>query len=240
MANINERPACHRAEDLVTYLYGEASERDTKDFAGHLQQCEACRSELGVFQQVHDSILVWRNEALGASFSPAAASVETLDSHRFVQHEPKLTALAALREFFSVSPLWLRAATGFAALFLCVLGALGISRSWNQPTQTARNDNDAKYSQQQLDQEVRKQVDQRLAELGDQRTLPRAPERVTPIKPQDTPTQVAVNRLQPKSPRPRGPRGLSRQEREQLAKDLRLIPRDEDELPFGLADEPNQ
>ncbi|MDX6531493.1 MAG: hypothetical protein QOH41_3783 [Blastocatellia bacterium] len=237
MPNFNERPACHRAEDLVTYLYGEANELDARDFAGHLQQCEACRSELGVFRQVHDSILVWRNEALGSSFSPAAASVETLDSHRFAQHERKLTGLAALREFFSVSPLWLRAATGFAALLLCVLGGLVISRSWNQPTPIARNENDAKYSQQQLDQEVRKQVDQRLAELGGQQTLPRAPERVTPVKPQDTRTRVAVNRLQPNSPRPRG---LSRQEREQLAKDLRLIPRDEDELPFGLADEPNQ
>jgi hypothetical protein len=240
MPNINERPACHRAEDLVTYLYGEANELDTKDFAGHLQQCEACRSELGVFQQVHDSILVWRNEALGASFSPAAASVETVDAHRFSQHERKLTALAALREFFSVSPLWMRAATGFAALLLCVLAGLVISRSWNQPVQTAGINNDAKYSQQQLDQEVRKQVDQRLAELGGQQKLARAPERVTPVKPQDTPTQVAFNRLQPDSSRPRGPRGLSRQEREQLAKDLRLIPRDEDELPFGLADEPNQ
>ena len=237
MANINERPACHRAEDLVTYLYGEASERDTKDFAGHLQQCEACRSELGVFQQVHDSILVWRNEALGSSFSPTVASVETVDAHRFAQHERKLTALAALREFFSVSPLWMRAATGFAALLLCTLGGLAISRSWSQPTPIARNDNDAKYSQQQLDQEVRKQVDQRLAELSGQQTLSRPAERVTPVRPQDTRTRVAVNRLQPNSPRPRG---LSRQEREQLAKDLRLIPRDEDELPFGLADEPNQ
>jgi hypothetical protein len=240
MPNFNERPACHRAEDLVTYLYGEANELDAKDFAGHLQQCEACRRELGVFQQVHDSILVWRNEALGSSFSPAAASVETVDSHRFAQHERKLTALAALREFFSVSPLWMRAATGFAALLLCALGGLAISRSWSQPTPIARNDNDARYSQQQLDQEVRKQVDQRLAELGGQKTLSRPAESVTPVRPQDARPRVAANRLQPNSPRPRGPRGLSRQEREQLAKDLRLIPRDEDELPFGLADEPNQ
>ena len=122
MRNINERPVCHRAEDLVTYLYGEASEVDAKDFAGHLQQCDACRTEFGVFQQVHDSILLWRNEALGSVFSPAAVSVEsTVDSTQFVRHERKLTALAALREFFSVSPLWLRAATGFAALLLCVL-----------------------------------------------------------------------------------------------------------------------
>jgi predicted anti-sigma-YlaC factor YlaD len=125
MRNINERPVCHRAEDLVTYLYGEASEVDSRDFADHLQQCDACRVEFGVFQQVHDSIMVWRNEALGLASSPAAVPLDTIvASTQFVRHERKLSALAALREFFSVSPLWLRAATGFAALLLCVLGML--------------------------------------------------------------------------------------------------------------------
>ena len=80
MPNINERPVCHRAEDLVTYLYGEASELDAKDFAIHLQQCEACRSEFGVFQQVHDSIGLWRNEALGSAFNPAVLPVESVGS----------------------------------------------------------------------------------------------------------------------------------------------------------------
>lgn len=235
MRNTNERPVCHRAEDLVTYLYGEASEVDAKDFAGHLQQCDACRSEFGVFQQVHDSILLWRNEALGSVFSPAAVSVEsTVDSTQFVRHERKLTALAALREFFSVSPLWLRAATGFAALLLCVLGVLAISRSWNRPVQTASRDTEAKYSQQQLDREVKKQVDARLAQISKPQ---KANEGATPEESGDTGNRVAVNRAQPKTSRPRG---LNRQEREQLAADLRLIPRDEDELPFVLSDEPNQ
>jgi hypothetical protein len=238
MPNINERPVCHRAEDLVTYLYGEASEVDAKDFAVHLQQCDACRTEFGVFQQVHDSILLWRNEALGSAFSAAAVSVEsTVDSTQFVRHERKLTALAALREFFSVSPLWLRAATGFAALLLCVLGVLAISRSWNGPVQTASRDNNAKYSQQQLDQEVRKQVDIRLAQINKPQTLPQTTESATPNKSEDTESRVAVNHVQPKTSRPRG---LSRQEREQLAADLRLIPRNDDELPFVFSDEPNQ
>lgn len=238
MRHINERPVCHRAEDLITYLYGEASEVDAKDFAGHLQQCDACRTEFGVFQQVHDSILLWRNDALGAAFSPAAVPVEsTVDSTQFVRHERKLTALAALREFFSVSPLWLRAATGSAALLLCVLGVLAISRSWNGPVQTASRDTDVKYSQQQLDQEVRKQVDARLAQINKPQALPKATESATPNKSEDTGSRVAVNYVQPKASRPRG---LSRQEREQLAADLRLVPRDEDELPFVLSDEPNQ
>src|SRR5689334_16242174 len=120
MEEINQRPLCHRAEDLVSYLYGEANDADGADFRNHLQQCDACRSEFTVFNQVHESIVLWRNEALGASFHPAAVvSESTIDTREFVPRERKLSALAALREFFSVSPLWLRGATAFAGLLLC-------------------------------------------------------------------------------------------------------------------------
>jgi hypothetical protein len=237
MENMNERPVCHRAEDLVTYLYGEASEVDSSDFADHLQHCDACRVEFGVFQQVHDSILVWRNEALGSTFSPAAVVSETaVDSAQFVQHKRKLSAFEALREFFSVSPLWLRAATACGALLLCVLGVLAISRTWNKPVQLANDDQEPKYTQHQLDKAVQKQVDERLAQLNVSQTPPKV-EVPTPDKSANGGARVAVNRVQPKT---QGARGLSRQEREQLAADLRLIPRDDDELPFVLSDEPNQ
>ena len=247
MPNLNERPACHRAEDLVTYLYGEASEVDAKDFAGHLQQCDACRSEFGVFQQVHNSILVWRNEALGSGFSPAAVPVESaVDPNRFVQHERKLTGLAALREFFSVSPLWLRAATGFAALLLCVLGVLTISRSLNRPAPVALREpikyldpaNEPKYSQQDFDNAVQKRLDE-IALVNNQQESLKGNDASTVHQSanQEGQPQLAVNRVPTKVVRPRG---LTRQERVQLAADLRLIPRDEDELPFGLSEEPNQ
>jgi anti-sigma factor RsiW len=236
MQNINERPVCHRAEDLVTYLYGEASEVDARDFAGHLQQCDACRSEFGAFQQVHDSILLWRNEALGSSESPAEVPVESpVNAAVFIRHERKLPALAALREFFTVSPLWLRGAIGFAALLLCVLGGLTISRSWSPPVQLANKAEESKYTKEQFDQAVKNQVDQRLAQLNAPQTT--NVEVPTPDKSKDNEIRIAVNRVPLKTQRARG---LSRQERVQLAADLRLIPRDEDELPFGLADEPNQ
>lgn len=233
MQNMNERPVCHRAEDLVTYLYGEGNEVDSRDFADHLQQCDACRVEFGVFQQVHDSILVWRNEALGSAFSPAALNETAVDSSRFVQHRRKLSAIEALREFFTVSPLWLRAATAFAALLLCVLGVLAISRSWNKPVQTAGQES----SKQQFEQAVQKRVDEKLAELNARQNPPKAVGDPTPDKSKDNQTRVAVYRSQPKTQRARG---LSRQEREQLAADLRLIPRDDEELPFGLSDEPDR
>ena len=237
MPNINERPVCHRAEDLVTYLYGEASEVDAKDFSGHLQQCDACRSEFGVFQQVHDSILTWRNDALGSAFSAAAVPVETtVESTGFVRHGRRLSALAALREFFSVSPLWLRAATGFAALMLCVFGGLTISRSWNKPVQVVGGE--PQYSQRDIDRAVQKRLDE-IAQANNKPPEAKGNDVSRTKEPTNNakPNQLAANRVQPKTPRPRG---LSRQEREQLAKDLRLIPRDEDELPFGLSDEPNQ
>ena len=236
MRNMNERPVCHRAEDLVTYLYGEASEVDSRDFADHLQQCDACQVEFGVFQQVHDSVLVWRNEALGSAFSPAAPTHAAVDSAQFVQHKRKLSAIEALREFFSVSPLWLRGATAFAALLLCVLAVLAISRSWNKPVQVVNNAREPMYSQQQFEQAVQQRVDEKLAQLNIRQTPPKD-EVPTPGKSGDGGTRVAVNRVKPKTQRPRG---LSRQEREQLAADLRLIPRDDDELPFILSDEPNQ
>jgi anti-sigma factor RsiW len=238
MRNINERPVCHRAEDLVTYLYGEASEVDSRDFADHLQQCDACRVEFGVFQQVHDSILVWRNEALGSASSPAAVSAESaVGSTQFVQHKKKLSALEAVREFFSVSPLWLRGATAFAAVLLCVLGVLAISRSWSKPAPLASKEREPQYSQQRFDQAIQEQVDKKLAELAAQKAPRKVVESPTLDKVRNNENQVAVNRVPPKTQRPRG---LSRQEREQLAADLRLVPRDEDELPFGLSEEPNQ
>src|SRR5260370_18102031 len=138
MKEVNERPVCHRAEDLVTYLYDEANEAEARDFANHAEACDACRAELAVFKQVHESISLWRNEALGSAFNTAVLPAPDVTeagpiSIQAVQAERRLSALSALRKFFSVSPLWLRAATAFAALMFCVLAVLAISRSWNKP-----------------------------------------------------------------------------------------------------------
>src|SRR5713101_689341 len=171
MREINERPVCHRAEDLVTYLYDEANEAEARDFANHAEACDACRAELAIFKQVHESISLWRNEALGAAFNtavlPAPAVTEAGPiSIPTVQPERRLSALSALRKFFSISPLWLRAATAFAALMFCVLTVLAISRSWNKPAPLASNQtkNDA-YSTKQFEAAVANEVQRRMDEL---------------------------------------------------------------------------
>jgi hypothetical protein len=240
MRTMNERPVCHRSEDLVTYLYNEASAAEAQDFANHVETCEACRAEFAVFSQVHESILLWRNEALGSAFSPAPQAAPVLteateDSRHFVRHERKLPALAALREFFSVSPVWLRGATAFAALLLCVLAVLTVSRLSQRPNQVVNSNAQLKYSQQDFDQALQKGIDERVAKLN--RDNSQKSEATGTVKTKTTENRV---RLAANSA-PLRTRGLTRAEREQLLADLRLTPgRDEEELPFVFPDEPNQ
>jgi hypothetical protein len=239
MKDIRERPVCHRAEDLVSYLYGEAGANDALDFRQHLQSCDACRNEYAVFNQVHDSIQIWRNEALGASLHHEAVAEPSFESTQFVHHERKLSALSALREFFNVSPLWLRGVTAFAAVLLIALTIAMVARISRKPVDLAATSKEKTYTRQEVDTEVNNAVERTLADLARKQNQSEA---VVAIKDEPrTPTkrpQVAAN--QTKSPRPRS---LNRQEREQLAADLRLTPSaDEDELllAFPEQDKPRQ
>jgi hypothetical protein len=245
MRNMNERPICHRAEDLVTYLYGEASEAEAKDFANHVQSCDACRAEFAVFQQVHDSILEWRSEALGAiSFAhdstAAAMQANTALTATSVGSKKRLSAIAAVREFFNVSPLWLRCAAALASILFCVLVVLAAARLWQKPSQVVRNGNDDRvYTPEQFKQEVAKQVDEKVAAIKKSQA------------PTPTTSMANNNPAERKPARQRSLTGsqlatlpqtrLTRKEREQLAADLRLVPGpDDDDLPFVLPNEPNQ
>ena len=232
MRNSHERPVCHRTEDLVSYLYGEASPADAADFRNHLQQCEACRSEFTVFDQVHDAVQLWRNEALGASFTAAAVAPEpATDSRQFVRPVRTLSAWAALREFFNVSPLWLRGATVFAGLLLCVLGVAMIARVSRKPADVPGTVADRRYTEQELRNEIDKAVNRTRAELtSKQIESPMTAGTSEEPRPKVKRTQMAANQ----TPNVR-PRRLNRQEREQLAADLRLTaPADDDDLLIAL------
>ena len=236
MQNEIERPICHRAEDLVTYLYAEATIEEARDFSAHMQQCDACRAEFNVFNQVHESIVTWRNEALGPIASPLRTREDISDvGTEIVQHGRRLPAFAALREFFTVSPLWLRGATAFVGLLLCALLVFAVSRMWRQPTSNPGNE--AKYTEQQLREEVEKQVAERIANLNQTQAQNSAsPGEKETTEPQ-RPNQGATYRNRPRTqPRAR----LTREERVQLAADLGLIQGREEETPFVLPDEPNQ
>lgn len=128
-----ESGACARAEDLVTYLYGEASEREAYDFRRHAEHCSACRDELTAFSRVREGVVEWRNLSLPAfefSQQPAPALSEAATKPR--AH----SALRALREFFALSPMWMRAATAVAVLAVCALVVFTVVHFSQQPQQT--------------------------------------------------------------------------------------------------------
>ena len=209
-------PTCDCTDELVSVLYGEASEREKRDFEFHLKQCGSCRADFAAFAQVRESIGEWRDEALTGFVSSQEVTAMPVPPVR-------KSALVALRQFFDLSPLWLKGAVGFAALAFCVLAALAVFRSSPDIPQVATVDRDAVYTQADVDRAVQ----QALAKQEEQR--PVAPKPMV-VELASTNNSSAAKRGR----RPEAQRPFSRAEREQLAADLRLLSGDDDldlELP---------
>jgi len=122
-----ESRGCGHSEELVAYLYGESTPVKAELFRRHLDACAACREELAAFGGVREGLGEWRAEVLG--------SLPSLDIHAAFtkatgpRPERKRSAAAALREFFALSPLWLRAGAAAAVLAVCALAALTLART---------------------------------------------------------------------------------------------------------------
>ncbi len=179
--------SCERAGDLVAYLYNEATEAEAKSFAAHIHDCAPCRAESAALGMVRESIAAWRTESLGFSSStalhPENASVSEAVTER--THSRVSLAFAALREFFTVSPAWMSAATAFAAIAICALAAIGVSNAefnWNaggvsfrthvlpvrvvEKTVQVEKPLKVGYSEEELNAQVDERVQQRLAEMN--------------------------------------------------------------------------
>lgn len=225
---MNERqnsPTCERASDLIAFLYGEADERETRDFELHLQQCSSCREEVGSFGLVRQSITAWRDETLASFVS------------RPVTAQPKTkSALAALRHYFDLSPLWLKGATAFAAVAFCVLAGLVMFKGNNNQISSTNINPGAVYTEQ----DVNRIVEEALA---------RQPN--TPAPTVETPREIEV-KVQSSKPEPkntrvnssnqfaRSQRPLSKAEREQLAAELRLLSTSDDATLHLIGDHINR
>jgi hypothetical protein len=208
----NDSSTCERAGDLVSVLYGEATEREQREFEQHLKQCGNCRAEFAAFAQVRESIGDWRDEALsGFVSSPVVAA------------PPRKSALAALRQFFDLSPLWMKGAVGFAAVAFCVLVVLVLGRFSSSPreVQIASGSAAAVYTQKDVDRAVADALAKQEALVRkerEQRDL-ETPKRVVTVS-----AAGAKGSTLAKSTRaPHERRPFSRAEREQLAADLRLL-----------------
>jgi hypothetical protein len=165
--------------------------------------------EFAAFAQVRESIGGWRDEAL-TGFMSSQGSLPVPVSVR-------KSAIAALRQFFDLSPLWLKGAVGFAAVVFCVLVTLAVMRPSAKVPAVATADPDRVYTQEDVDRAVQ----QALAKQDEQRLL--APKPV--IVEASTPNHPTVAK---RPRRTEAYRPFSRAEREQLAADLRLLSSDDD------------
>ena len=232
---------CARAEDLVAYLYGEAAQVDAHDFEKHTAQCASCRAELKAFGNVREAITEWRQAALGTIASPAFEPKAALIAEpRKETASRRLSALAAIREFFTLSPAWMRAATAVVAIVFCALAAIAVSYFTQQP-KTVVVEKKTGYSEEELnarvDAAMKKLNDNKAVETSapssqeiniaqKQTTQKNQPARNTP--------QVAVNKVR----RPTTPRRANEPSTELVRADDYLpftASKDEEKLP-SLAD----
>ena len=218
MKERDHSPSCERASDLIAFIYNEGSEQEARDFELHLRDCSSCREEAASFGVVRESIVTWRDEAL-AGFVSTPVTTTTRKS-----------ALAALRQFFDLSPLWLKGATGFALLVFCLLVGIVIFRNRERQVEITDKNPNAIYTEQDVDRKVK----EALAKASTTK-----PVEIPPDKPQPQPQTVKYQK--PKTARfAKGRRPLSRSEREQLAADLRLLSASDDEQLHLLGDRINQ
>jgi hypothetical protein len=103
--------SCGCKEEMITYLYGEATPQESRIFESHLGQCAECRSEVEGFQSVRDNLKIW-----DVSFAPQ------------VEIEPRRSRLQVFRELVGLFPAWARGlavAGAAAAVLLVTLAAVG-------------------------------------------------------------------------------------------------------------------
>lgn len=239
---------CTRAEDLVAYLYHEASEGEALDFERHTEGCASCKAEIVAFRQVRSSIAEWRSDALGLAETKALEEKTAPAAHRSDSPARKPSALAALREFLTLSPTWLRAATGLASLAVCALILFAIARIAEGPRVVfVEKVVPIGPSQADVDALVDKRVREELAARTNPVEINQGPIAVQ-VNEQSSRTLAQSGGRSNSAQRRRGaqsrraPAPVSTEEYEELARDLQLLPtRDEEDLPrlIDLIDEAN-
>jgi anti-sigma factor RsiW len=215
---------CERGGDLLSFLYGETDERETRDFGQHLEKCEFCRSELSAFGQVRESISLWKHESLSPSLPPRVELVAQQKS-----------AISAIRQFFDLSPLWLKGAVGFTVVVFCVMAVLAFASLQSKPVQSST----AKYSDEQLRQAVADALKERSMETV--AATNQQDENQPKVRTDnESPRKITARHSSSSTRWTKTSKPLSRSERDQLATDLRLLTTKDDDGLNLLVDRINQ
>jgi hypothetical protein len=195
-------------------------DREARDFERHLKNCVECSLELGAFRQIRESVVAWRQESLSVASAPVTSNA--VMPGIFGALEPRRpSAMAALRGFFDLSPLWMKGAIAFASVLFCIVSVLALARLFDKqhPAPVAVD----RSTEAELRAQV-KELQLKLENLSAKNGTVAPANAIHKDRREETgrrfsnrATELSANR--PKALR----RPLTRSEREQLAADLRLI-----------------
>lgn len=243
MKESSDIQTCSRANDLVAFLYGEASERAKQEFQGHLLVCPLCRSDMDDFGSVRESIGMWRTQALDSA-EAYAPDFKLATAYQSQSDAPGRSMFGAIRDFFAFSPLWMRGATAFASLLVAALVVFALMSFFGR-SETPVAERQAQPTPIKQETAVSPTVpDEKVIAVQDEkRSIPEPPVVRTPStkkavkSPRVTESQLAADKQnrQPKTP------ALSAEERSQLS-DLLIAEREnEDTVPrlYDLLTESN-
>lgn len=205
-------PGCSHCEDLIAIVYGEATDTETRCFQQHMHECTECSEDYTAFKGIRNSVFSWRQETLGFIAQPEP-------SRRVTER----SALAALREFFALSPLWLKGAVAFASVVFCLLAVLAVVRLRPETTPAiALSKTDV-----EIEKLVEARTQERLATLKTKEESSPALVTHEAIKqPWSGRKKITISSRQVAGNPTRRP--LTKSERDQLAADLRLTASDEE------------
>jgi hypothetical protein len=215
-------PRCERADELLKVLYEEASDAEASSFQQHLLSCSSCREEFTSLRTIRSSLVAWRQESLptfsSAMREPAAGRTPS--------------PIAALRAFFSLSPLWMKGAVACVSVLFCILAALAVFNSRKEPQAVNQ---DRSLSASQIEDLVNKRAQQKFDEMK-----ARDEQKAVVAVADNTVQRQTIQSPSKRTARSQQQRPLTRAERVQLAADLRLsTPTEETELDL-LSDRLNR
>ncbi len=157
--NNGHNSSCAFAEEIVSYLYDEASVKEKTEFVAHLENCSDCSDELTAFGFVRSSIEEWKNEEIFA-FEMPALDIPRLQSAKAAENsavsDKSGSRLDRIRTFLTLSPKLAFGSAAFAVLALCVGLGLFIFNSSNE-SDIASNSN--RNSQNEFAANVNKTIE---------------------------------------------------------------------------------
>lgn len=214
-----ENNVCERANDLVAFLYGELSQVEARKFERHMQECDACKTEYSSFGSIHQSIVAWRDQSLGVR--PGVPQTESL----VVPVGKGTSAWTAFREFFSLAPFWVKGATALVGVLFCVSLTLAVFYLTQSPDPEVAAVPLENVNEQQLRNQISDLQSQLSSLQGSEQAGQEQASLLQPV------TDKKPRTVVPKAEYANARRPLTRQERMELAADLRLVSANDDDEP---------